>query len=280
MLRRALALGGGLLVLILLVLGVKGCLDARADRALSDYAEDVSQIVEETDQTSKAFFDKLSDPGALSVTEFIDQVNADRSAMDNYAARIDGLDAPGDVGNAQDALELSYALRASAMNEIADKMPTALGDEGSEKAITGITRQMQKLLGADVLYAAVVRPEINNVLADKGISGNDVPESVFLPEGTKWLEEDAVSSAIESVSGGGAASDGAIHGLGSAASASTAPRSAKKRRRSRPKKPPKSKSKSKTRAKRPRTGSALRSRPAAPNCPNRSKKSAPAKLRW
>ncbi|HEY8502551.1 MAG TPA: hypothetical protein VIL21_07675, partial [Solirubrobacterales bacterium] len=54
MLRRALALGGGLVLLILLVLGVKGCLDARANRELSDYARNVAQIVEETEQTSKS----------------------------------------------------------------------------------------------------------------------------------------------------------------------------------------------------------------------------------
>ena len=64
MLRRGLALGGGLLLLILIVLGVKGCLDARKHRALSDYARDVTQIVEETEQTSKAFFGKLDDPAA------------------------------------------------------------------------------------------------------------------------------------------------------------------------------------------------------------------------
>ena len=64
LIRRGLALGGGLLVLILLVLGVKGCLDARKNRALSDYARDVTQIVEETDQTSKALFDSSPIPGA------------------------------------------------------------------------------------------------------------------------------------------------------------------------------------------------------------------------
>src|SRR3954454_566972 len=90
LLRRGLALGGGLLALILVVLGVKGCLDARKDRALSDYARNVSQIVEETDQTSNDFFAKLSEPSGLSVTEFVNQVSADRSAMDGYAARIDG----------------------------------------------------------------------------------------------------------------------------------------------------------------------------------------------
>ena len=50
--------------------------------------------------------------------------------MDNYAARVDGLSAPGDMGSAQNALELAYELRSSAMGEIADKMRTALGDAG------------------------------------------------------------------------------------------------------------------------------------------------------
>jgi CARDB len=214
LLRRALALGGGLVVVILLVLGVKGCLDARANRALSDYADDVTQIVEETDQTSKDFFGKLADAGSLSVTEFVAEVNADRSAMDNYASRVDGLDAPGDMSRAQEALELAYELRSSAMTEIAEKMPTALGDAGADKAIGGITRQMQKLLAADALYSTVVRPEINGVLADNGIEGSDVPESVFLPEGTTWLEEDSVSAALGAISGSSGAASPGVHGLG------------------------------------------------------------------
>lgn len=214
MLRRGLALGGGLIVLILIVLGVKGCLDARANRELSDYADDVTQIVEETDQTSKHFFGKLAEPGDLSVTDFIAEVNADRSAMDNYASRVDGLGAPGDMGRAQNALELTYELRSSAMTEIANKMSTALGDAGSAKAIAGITRQMRKLLAADALYASIVRPEIDGVLADNGIEGSDVPESVFLPEETKWLEEDSVSAALGAVSGSTGGEVSGLHGLG------------------------------------------------------------------
>jgi hypothetical protein len=215
LLRRGLALGGGLLLLILIVLGVKGCLDARKSRALSDYARNVTQIVEETQQTSQTFFDKLDDPGSLSVTEFINQVSADRSAMDNYASRIDGLDTPGDMSHAQNALELTYELRAGAMNEIAEKMSTALGDVGSQQATRSIARQMQKLLGSDAVYAAVARPEINGVLAANGISGSDVPKSIFLADETRWLDESEVSAALGSVSG--SSSDTAtsgVHGLG------------------------------------------------------------------
>ena len=216
LLRRGLALGAGLLILILVVLGVRGCLNARKHRALSDYARNVSQIVDETEQqTSKSFFGKLADPGSLSVTEFVAEVNADRSAMDNYVSRIDGLDTPGDMGSAQKALELVYELRGAAMTEIADKMSTALGDVGSEKATEAITKQMSVLAASDVLYASVARPEINGVLAANGIEGDDVPKSVFVPDGIKWLDEGEVSSALGSVNGssGGVATPG-VHGLG------------------------------------------------------------------
>lgn len=211
MLRRGLALGGGLILLILIVLGIKGCLDARANRAMEDYARDVTQIVEETKQTSQSFFGKLEDPGNASVTDFVDQVNADRSAMDTYRSRIEGLDAPGDMGRAQANLELSYQLRAGAMDEIADKMPTALGDAGADKAVAGIAKQMQKLLAADVVYEQVVRPEVDGVLADNGISDSNLPKDSFLPD-EKWLDETEVSEALGAISGNTSGEVSGVHG--------------------------------------------------------------------
>jgi hypothetical protein len=215
MLRRLLALGGALVVLILIVLGVKGCLDARARGALSDYSRDVKQILVETSQTSKDFFGKLEEPGGLSVTEFTGQVDADRSAMSNYKTRIEGLGAPGGLGDAQKSLELVYTLRAAAMETIATKMRTALGEAGAARATAAIAKQMQTLLAADVVYESVTRPEINGKLADEGITGSDVPKNTFVPDGTKWLEEEEIAKALGSVSGStsGEPSPG-VHGLG------------------------------------------------------------------
>ncbi|MFL5872096.1 MAG: CARDB domain-containing protein [Solirubrobacterales bacterium] len=201
MLRRALALGGGLVLLILIVLGIKGCLDARANRELSDYARNVTQIVEETKQTSKDFFEKLEDPGTLSVTDYVEAVNADRSAVDTQATRVDDLSAPGDMGRAQSNLELVYQLRSSAMDQIAEQMPTALGDAGAEKAMAGIAKQMQQLLASDVVYEQVVRPEVDGVLAKNGISDSDLPDSTFLAD-EKWLDQTTVSEALGGISGG------------------------------------------------------------------------------
>ena len=73
----------------------------------------------------------LSDPGDLSVTEFASEIESDRCAMDGFLSRVEKLDTPGDMSSAQDSLTLVYQLRAGAMGEIADRMSTALGDEGS-----------------------------------------------------------------------------------------------------------------------------------------------------
>jgi CARDB len=134
--------------------------------------------------------------------------------MDNYRARVESLDTPGDMGHAQNALKLVYELRSSAMGEIAEQMSTALGNVGSGRATAKIAKQMQTLLASDTLYAEVARPEIDGVLANNGIEGDDVPKSEFLPEGTKWLEESAVSAALGQVSGSSGAATPGVHGLG------------------------------------------------------------------
>ena len=212
--RRAVALGVGLVLLIIIVLGVKGCLDARAHRALEDYARNVSQILKETEQESKKFFGNLEDPGTLSVTDFTNEVEANSSAMRNYASRIDALSAPGDVGEAQKALELVYELRSRAMEVIAQKMKTALGDTGAAKAQAAIARQMQTLLSSDVLYEQVVRPEINGALESNGISGSDVAKNAVVPDGIKWLEESSITSALGAISGSTGTTTNGVHGLG------------------------------------------------------------------
>jgi hypothetical protein len=93
-------------------------------------------------------------------------------------------------------------------------MSTALGDVGAEKATKTIAKQMRTLLASDVLYSEVARPEINNVLADNGIEGDEVPKSEFLPGGTEWLDETNVSTALGTVSGATTAETEGVHGLG------------------------------------------------------------------
>ncbi|HMU27673.1 MAG TPA: CARDB domain-containing protein [Solirubrobacterales bacterium] len=217
MVRRAIALGAGLLVLILLVIGAKGCLDARKNRSLDDYANSVTQIVNETNALGKSFFGRLSDPGELSVTEFTSEIQSDRSAMDGFLSRVEKLDTPGDMSAAQDSLTLVYQLRASAMDDIADQMSTALGDEGAERARRQIAAQMEVLSAADVLYNRVTRHQIDNTIANNGASAPAMPVSTFIEDPQDWITVDAINGALDDVSGSTsttAPDDGLTHGTG------------------------------------------------------------------
>ena len=171
MARRGIALGGGLLVLILLVLGVRGCLDARKERALKDYARDVSQIVDETAQTSERSSPGSRTPATSRRPSSSSEINADRSAMDSYLSRVEGLDVPGDMSRAQNGLELVYQLRASALGTIAQRVGFALGRRAARRRSPISPAEMRTLLASDVLYEDVVRPEINGVLAGRGHRG-------------------------------------------------------------------------------------------------------------
>lgn len=216
MIRRAIALGAGLLILILLVFGAKGCLDARKNRSLEDYANSVTQIVNETNALGKSFFGRLSDPGQLSVTEFTSEIQSDRSAMDGFLSRVQKLDTPGDMSSAQDSLTLVYELRAGAMGEIADRMSTALGKEGADRARRQIAAQMEVLSAADVLYNRVTRHQIDNTITSNGANAPAMPKSTFLEKPEDWISTSAIDDALSSVSGsaGEAPDDNLSHGTG------------------------------------------------------------------
>ena len=212
MLRRGIAAGAGLLVLILLVLGVRGCLDARKERALENYGENVAAIVDETGQISNSLFKQLDDPGALSVTEYTNDIASDRSGLDSLLQRTEQLDVPGDMKDAQRAFELTMQLRRNALTNMSNSIATALGDEGRDEAINKIAFQMKALLASDVLYRQVARPEMEQALAASGIDDVTIPPSKFLPDDS-WLDPSTVEDALSGVSGAAAATPG-IHGLG------------------------------------------------------------------
>ncbi|MBK5110774.1 MAG: hypothetical protein JJE10_05320 [Thermoleophilia bacterium] len=213
--RRAIALGVGLLVLILLVIGAKGCLDARKNRSLDDYANSVTQIVDETNSLSKSFYGRLEDPGDLTVTDFTAEIESDRSAMAGFLGRVEKLDTPGDMSSAQDTLTLVYQLRSGAMDTIAERMSTALGEQGRDKAMKQIANEMQVLSAADVLYNQVTRHQIDSTIESNGASAPRVPLSTFVPDPVKWGDPAEVESALAGVAGGSSTpTDGGVHGTG------------------------------------------------------------------
>jgi CARDB len=211
MVRRAVGVGVLVVLLILLVLGIRGCLNARTQRSYENYASDLTAIATQTNQLSRDFFGRLSDPGNLSPLSFEAQIAADRGTAEGLDTRVHALDTPGGLGDAQNQLNLSYDLRLDALNGISDQMKAALGNPGPKRdaALTSIANYMQYFLASDVLYR-LAQSQINSALKDQGIN-EQVPDSIFMTDPTRWLDSLEVSSALSAVSSGKATSG--THGL-------------------------------------------------------------------
>jgi hypothetical protein len=216
MVRRSLALGVGLLVLILLVLGVRGCVNAREERAMKDYVGDVADLVDESGQQSEAFFRLLNGPGGRDqAVDVENSLNGLRVQSAQLVDRARDLDHPGEVEEAQSYLIDTLEFRKDGLAAIADALPTALGDQDRREGTEKVTAQMQSFLASDVIYAARFRPSLSRTLREEDLAGEvRVPSSEFIPD-IQWLQPSFVADKVNGIRSGerGSAAPGQ-HGNG------------------------------------------------------------------
>jgi hypothetical protein len=223
LLRRALAIGGLIVLLIVLFLAVRSCASSRKENALKDYNREVSSIIRESDtQVGAPFFELLGQAGEESPQDLQTNISGYRVASENLLKQARKLDVPGEMTSAQQSLLMALEFRRDGLGYIAERIRTALGDEGeaANDAITEIAGQMQTFLASDVLYQARTVPFITNALKDAKISGQKTESSHFLP-GIEWLSEQTVASQLGqtlSSSGGGGSNSKTpapgLHGTG------------------------------------------------------------------
>ena len=212
MVRRSIAAGAGLLVLVLFIFLLRGCLDARKERAFKDYVRDVGALVQESDQESKSLFELLSGGGGSDVDV---QIKLDGFAAESSTLvdRARGTDHPDELRRAQNALIEALEFRRDGIRGIADALPNAIAQqqdrrEGTER----IAREMQNFLTSDVIYSARVIPNLARPLKEAKLSGEQLPQSQFLPE-IAWLQPDTVADRVGKLDGGGGGKGAAAPGL-------------------------------------------------------------------
>jgi hypothetical protein len=212
MVRRVVALGVGVLIVILLVLAVRGCLNARKERGFENYVSDLGSVVTQANQLSANFFNRLNDPPRnLDELELEADIAADRGTAEGLLQRVEGLDTPDELAGAQEDLALTFELRRDALAGIATAIPTALGEEGRPEATEQIAREMQTFLASDVLYERA-RGEIQSVLDEEEIAGN-VPQSRFLSDPERYVDDNELISILSAFAAEAGAVAPGVHGL-------------------------------------------------------------------
>ncbi len=211
--RRLVAIGAGILILILIVFGVRGILDARKTRAFENYVNDLTSLVNESDQLSQALFGRLEGGEQTSDLSFEAQLNSDKAAAETLLSRAIALGPPDQLRAANANIVLAFELRRDGLADIAAQLPNATADQGSDRAIQRITNQMDVFFASDVIYKRG-RDGATIALAKEGVPG-EIPKSQFLPSPPPdWLDEIVVAEAIGQATGNLTPGVGGVHGLG------------------------------------------------------------------
>ena len=218
---------GAILMLILIVIAFRGCLNARKDRSFENYVSDLSSITAETDQLSTQFFQVLTGEGGSGSEIGLQQtIDGDTGTSQGLLDRAKDLDAPDEIKGAQEQIVLSFELRHDAIEGIAAQVPKLSGDQAQD-ATDAIYTQMKVLSASDILYARA-QDQIEQALTDQEVVVADgVPDSQFLPDPGKGQPDYLDPAAVADVFTGAAGStgsgstddtacknDGETHGLG------------------------------------------------------------------
>jgi hypothetical protein len=216
MVRRTIAIGGAILVFILIVLLFRGCLDARKERAMEDYTRDANELVNLSKAESQRLFEVLSAPNDQDqAVDRENQTNELRADSATLVDRAHDLDVPDELSESQDYFVESLELRRDALNVVAKELPGALAQEERRQSTSRIAQMMQVFLASDVLLKSRFKPTLSNALAQEDIDAQ-VPSDQALTFVTNldWLQPDFVADQIAGIRGSGGSATPGLHGNG------------------------------------------------------------------
>jgi hypothetical protein len=217
MVRRSIALVAGVIVLILLVFGVRSCLNTRSENAIKNYSNDSAELLRASKLEGDQLFKLLQGEGGTNqATAIINQLNAYRVDSSELVDRANRLDVPGDLKGAQSELQEVLELRRDGFADITDALQVALGDQQRRQGSDDVAKQMQVFLASDIIDTQRFRPALFDVLRDKDLSAPDLPQNGFVPD-IQWLQPDFVAdqvNALRTGTGGGGEAAPGLHGNG------------------------------------------------------------------
>jgi hypothetical protein len=217
MVRRTIAIVAGLLVLVLLILGFRGCLNARKENAIKDYVSESSELIDQSKLEGNQLFELLRGSGDQNTAvDAANVVNGLRSESATVVDRANDLDVPDEMAAAQDNLLDALELRRDGLAAVANALPGALADEERRESTADIAQMMQVFLASDVILKYRFRPNVIETLEEEDLTGEvSVPrpgELEFVPD-VQWADPDFVADQISGLRGGGGADEPAAPGL-------------------------------------------------------------------
>jgi hypothetical protein len=196
--RRGIALGLGLLILLALVVLVNACQDSRRKGSLRDYNREAAALLTQSDdEVGGQFFQTMDQADAESPEDLQTQISSLRVQSETLLDQAEKIDTPGGLETAQQSLLIALELRRDGLAYIAQQISTALGNEGdvADQAIEQIGGQMQAFLASDALVQSRVTPVVAAELKEGEVVAEAVATKGFL-KNLDWLQPSYVADQL------------------------------------------------------------------------------------
>jgi hypothetical protein len=201
--RRAVALGALLIVVLLIALGIHSCDVSSTNSALQNYTTQVSSLNARSTQTGARLFTDLSRAGAAgSPTAVQNQINEELHNAQSQLSEAHNMSVPDQVRTGNQKFVLALQMRADGIANIANNIQPALGTSATGDDVNRIAAQTARFYASDVLYKQYAAPAIAGAVNAAGVRFSPLNAGQFVPN-VQWLLPSYIASHLH---GGGTSS--------------------------------------------------------------------------
>jgi hypothetical protein len=194
--RRAIAIGAVLVVIVLIALGVHGCEQSATNSALQDYTNNVSSLIKQSDTTGSQLFSVLATAASAgNATSVHESIGRALQSADSQLHTVKTMSVPSQVAGANQKLVYAFQFRADGIANIANDIEPALATSANLSAINAIAAQTARFYASDVLYKDYVVPEVYAALSANGTRFSGLPAGQFVPN-VDWLVPADIATAL------------------------------------------------------------------------------------
>ena len=182
--RRAVAIGALLVVIVLIALGVHSCQVSANNSALQSYTSQASSLIQQSNANGAALFRTLSGASAMGASGAQNAVNSVLNTATTIHADAERQSVPGAMQTANGNLLFALRMRDDGISAIAAQIQPAIA--GSTSALNQIALEVARLYASDVTYKDYAAHEIASQMNAAGLRFNALPSGQFVPS-LSWL---------------------------------------------------------------------------------------------
>ena len=169
-----------ILIVLLLVLWVNGCREDKRKDAYRHYVEKVADYGQQSQRLGRSFNTLLTTRGTKE-SDVESELSGLARQQEQIASNVRSLDPPGHL-RAEDAHLLdALDLRTNGLRGMTDAFRSTASSKNANTAGAELAVQMQRLIASDVIWADLFKEPTKSELQRLGVTGVNVPDSIFLP---------------------------------------------------------------------------------------------------